>query len=69
MIKQTIDLPADLMSRLTRAAQLTGVPEAEIVRTALRDWLAGQRLPSPPTGTATDARPFHPGPRTEIHDT
>ena len=68
MIEQTIDLPAELMSRLTRAAQLTGVPEAEIVRTALRDWLAGQRLPGPPADAATDARPFHPGPGTEIHD-
>lgn len=55
MIKQTIALPADLRNRLTRAAQLTGVPEAEIVRTALQLWLAQQPQYLAPADAASDA--------------
>jgi Ribbon-helix-helix protein, copG family len=69
VIKQTIDLPADLMSRLTRAAQLTGVPEAEIVRTALQDWLAQQPPFREPPGSAAVAPPIPASRPTEMPPT
>jgi hypothetical protein len=43
VFKQTIYLPSDLKGQLAKAALLTGVPEAHIIRAALDSWLTEQQ--------------------------
>lgn len=47
MRKTTLYLPADLKSSIERLAREEGLPEAEVIRTALREAVARRPRPRP----------------------
>lgn len=47
MRKTTLYLPADLKSSIARLAEEEGLPEAEVIREALRAAVAQRRRPRP----------------------